>query len=282
MAVFRVAKLSDFTTMSNHHLRNKSLSLKAVGLMSKILSLPDEWDYSLKGLAKLNTDGIDGVRSAVKELEDAGYIIRRQLRDKGGKMSHSEYLVFEIPELAKPASEIPSSEKPMSVKPSTDAPLSGNPTQLNTKQVITQQENTLLIKNTSINHSCTWYGNDETDVMSLRRQYREIIEDNIEFGILCQRPDGDRLEEIVEIMLDAICSTSKTIRINGEDMPQEVVKSRFLKLNSSHIEYVFHAMEKCPSDIRNIRAYLLTTLYNAPATIDNYYTAQVNHDFHGW
>jgi len=68
--------------MSNHHLRNKKLSLKAVGLMSKILSLPDEWDYSLKGLAKLNTDGIDGVRSAVQELGDAGYIIRRQRRDK--------------------------------------------------------------------------------------------------------------------------------------------------------------------------------------------------------
>ena len=64
-------------------------------------------------------------------------------------------------------------------------------------------------------------------------------------------------------------------------MPQAVVKSRFLKLNSSHIEYVFHAMENCPSDIRNIRAYLLTALYNAPVTIDNYYTAQVNHDFHG-
>lgn len=94
MAVFRVAKLSDFTTMSNHHLRNRSLSLKAVGLMSKILSLPDEWDYSLKGLATLNTDGIDGVRSAIKELEDAGYIVRRQLRDKNGRMSHSEYLVL--------------------------------------------------------------------------------------------------------------------------------------------------------------------------------------------
>lgn len=281
MAVFRVAKLSDFTTMSNHHLRNKSLSLKAVGLMSKILSLPDEWDYSLKGLAKLNTDGIDGVRSAIKELEDAGYIIRRQLRDKGGRMSHSEYLVFEIPELAKPASELPASEKPMSVKPSADAPLSENPTQSNTKQVITQQENTLLIKNPSINHSCSWYGYDETDAMALRRQYREIIEDNIEFNILSQRPEGDRLQEIVEIMLDAICSSSKTIRINGEDMPQEVVKSRFLKLNSSHIEYVFHAMENCPSDIRNIRAYLLTTLYNAPITMDNYYMALVNHDFHG-
>lgn len=117
--------------------------------------------------------------------------------------------------------------------------------------------------------------------MALRRDYREIIEDNIEFNILSKRPDGDRLQEIVEIMLDAICSSSKTIRINGEDMPQEVVKSRFLKLNSSHIEYVFHAMENCPSDIRNIRAYLLTTLYNAPITMDNYYTALVNHDFHG-
>ena len=80
-------------------------------------------------------------------------------------------------------------------------------------------------------------------------------------------------------MLDAVCSNSPTIRINGEDMPQQVVKSRFLKLNSSHIEYVFDAMQDCPSDIRNIRAYLLTTLYNATLTIDNYYAAKVNHDY---
>ena len=281
MAVFRVAKVGDFTTMSNHHLRNKKLSLKAVGLMSKILSLPNEWDYSLKGLAKLNTDGIDGVRSAVKELEDAGYIIRRQLRDKDGRMSHSEYLVFEVPELAKPILESPSSENPTAVNPSTGEPLSGNPTQSNTNQVITQKENTLYINDPSINHSCTWYGNDETDVMEIRERYKEIIEENIEYDIMCRCPNGERLTEIVEIMLDAVCSTSKTIRINGEDMPQAVVKSRFLKLNSSHIEYVFSAMENCPSDIRNIRAYLLTALYNAPMTMDNYYTAQVNHDFHG-
>ena len=90
--------------------------------------------------------------------------------------------------------------------------------------------------------------------------------------------DG-RLDEIIEIMLDAVCSNSPTIRINGEDMPQQVVKSRFLKLNSSHIDYVFDAMRDCPSDIRNIRAYLLTTLYNATLTIDNYYAAKVNHDY---
>lgn len=149
--------MSDFTTMSNHHLRNKKLSLKAVGLMSKILSLPDEWDYSLRGLAKLNTDGIDGVRSAVKELEEAGYIIRRQLRDKSGKMSHSEYLVFEIPELAKPPLDAPSLEKPTPVNPSTGEPVTGNPIQSNTKQVTTQKENTLLINDSSINHSLEWH-----------------------------------------------------------------------------------------------------------------------------
>ena len=281
MAVFRVPKIENFTMMSNHHLRNKKLSLKAVGLMSKILSLPDEWDYSLKGLAKLNTDGIDGVRSAVQELEDAGYIIRRQRRDKNGRMAQSEYLVFEIPELAKPASDSPSSEKPMPVKPATDVPTSGNPMQINTNQVITHQEKTLLINTPSINHSGSGRRNDRTDWMDERERYKEIIEENIEYEIMKDRSDGDRLGEIVEIMLDAVCSTAPTIRINGEDMPQQVVKSRFLKLNSSHIEYVLEAMNKNPSDIRNIRAYLLTALYNASLTIDNYYSALVNHDFYG-
>lgn len=281
MAVFRVPKMENFTTMSNHHLRNKKLSLKAVGLMSKILSLPDEWDYSLKGLAKLNTDGIDGVRSAVQELEDAGYIIRRQLRDKNGRMAQSEYLVFEIPELAKPASDLPSSEKPIPVKPSPAEPTSETPTQINTNQVITHQEKTLLINNPSINHSSAERRYDRTDRMDERERYREIIEENIEYEIMKNRPDGDRLSEIVEIMLDAVCSTAPTIRINGEEMPQKVVKSRFLKLDSSHIEYVIDVMNKNPSDIRNIRAYLLTALYNASLTMDNYYSALVNHDFYG-
>ena len=118
--------------------------------------------------------------------------------------------------------------------------------------------------------------------MDERERYKEIIEENIEYEIMKDRSDGDRLGEIVEIMLDAVCSTAPTSRLNGEDMPQQVVKSRFLKLDSSHIEYVFHAMKECPSNIRNIRAYLLTTLYNAPATMDNFYSAKVNHDFNGW
>ena len=119
--------------------------------------------------------------------------------------------------------------------------------------------------------------------MDEREQYRELIRDNLEIDIRSQdrHYDLDRVNEIVEIMLDAICSTSPIIRINGEDMPQPVVKSRFLKLDSGHIDYVLQAMNDCPSDIRNIRAYLLTALYNASLTIDNYYSARVNYDFHG-
>ena len=111
--------------------------------------------------------------------------------------------------------------------------------------------------------------------MDERSEYEEIIKENLDYDILCQDPkfDKDRFREIMDIMLDAICSTAPTIRINGENMPQQVVKSRFLKLNSSHIEYVLEAMNKNPSDIRNIRAYLLTALYNASLTIDNYYSA---------
>ena len=275
MGVFRVNKNKNDTVMSNVHLRDKALPLKAKGLLSLMLSLPEDWDYSMRGLAKLSADGLDSTRAAVKALERSGYVVRRQLYDARGRFSNNEYTVFEIPQSSSPSSDLPLTGKPSTEKPSSDAPLSEKPSQINTEQVITQERNTDLNNYQSINL-------DGMDRMDERERYREIIEENIEYEIMKDRPDGDRLGEIVEIMLDAVCSTAPTIRINGEDMPQQVVKSRFLKLDSSHIEYVFHAMKECPSDIRNIRAYLLTTLYNAPATMDNFYSAKVNHDFNGW
>ena len=265
-----------FTTMLNHHLRNRNLSLKAVGLLSKMLSLPPDWDYSIRGLAMLNTDGIDGIRTAMKELEDEGYVVRVQSRDERGRMSRNKYTVYALPQKEKPSPDLPSSENPTTVKPPPDEPMTEKPTQINTNQVIPKKRNDSLSKYQSINP-------DGMDRMDERSEYEEIIKENLDYDILCQDPkfDKDRFREIMDIMLDAVCSTAPTIRINGEDMPQQVVKSRFLKLNSSHIEYVLEAMNKNPSDIRNIRAYLLTALYNASLTIDNYYSALVNHDFYG-
>ncbi len=116
-----------------------------------------------------------------------------------------------------------------------------------------------------------------------RTDYTNIIRENIGYDYLLESSPSQkgRINEIVGIMLDVVCSTKKYIRVNGEDFPQSVVKSQFLKLDSTHIEYVITALDKNTSDVRNIRAYLITALYNAPLTIDSFYSAMVNHDMYG-
>ena len=271
----------DFTVMGNIHLRDKNLSLKAVGLLSKMLSFNDSWQFSTRGLAAICKEGPDAILSTLKELEDNGYIVRHRARDDKGRLVTTEFDIYESPQAGLPHGENPHRENPDVANPDVENPDVENPhgdypAQLNTDQVITQERNTLSKNNQSINL-------DGMDRIDERNRYEEIIRQNLDYDILCQgsKFDKDRFREMIDIMLDAVCSTAPTIRINGEDMPQQVVKSRFLKLNSSHIEYVFEVMNKNPADIRNIKAYLLTALYNASLTIDNYYSALVNHDFHG-
>ena len=131
MAVFRVEKNRGYTVMSNHHLRNKALSLKAKGLLSQMLSLPEDWDYTLKGLSLINRESIDAIRTAVWELEKAGYIRREQGRDPKGKMADMVYTIYEQPVLENPVLENPTSADPVLENPTSDFPSSGNPTQLN-------------------------------------------------------------------------------------------------------------------------------------------------------
>src|SRR5699024_9583222 len=276
MAVYRVNKNRGYTVMANYHLRDKTLSLKAVGLLSKMLSFNDGWQFSTKGLSAICKEGPDAVLAALRELEDHGYLIRHRQRDAKGRMSNTVFKIYEQPQPVSPHMGNPDVDNPDMENPHMENPHKDKPAQLNTNQVITKQRNNNPNNYQSINL-------DGMDRMDEREQYRELIRDNLEIDIRSQdrHYDLDRVNEIVEIMLDAVCSTSPTIRINGEDMPQPVVKSRFLKLDSGHIDYVLQAMNDCPSDIRNIRAYLLTALYNASLTIDNYYSARVNYDFHG-
>ena len=142
MSTFKVERNTGYTVMSNHHLRNKNLSLKAKGLLSQMLSLPDDWDYTLRGLAFINKESIDAIRTAVLELEKAGYITRQQGRDNQGKMSAIEYTIYEYPQEQKPCLENPNTdsepsldypclENPNTDKPNTEKPTSENPTQLN-------------------------------------------------------------------------------------------------------------------------------------------------------
>lgn len=141
MAVMRVEKSANYTVMSNHHLDDPRLSLKAIGLLSKILRLPDDWDYTLEGLARICKEGKDAIRSAIVELERAGYIERRQTHAADGSFAGNEYIVHEAPigVDAAPSSGFPTTDNPL-----TDNPLTENPTQPNTKDTKYLDTNTPL------------------------------------------------------------------------------------------------------------------------------------------
>ena len=254
MAVFRIEKTRDYTVMSNYHLRDRSLSLKAKGLLSLMLSLPEDWDYTMKGLARICKDGIDSI---------SGGIRHRRPRLSGKKTIR---------------------ENPIQVKPMLDAPIQENPAQLNTKE---QNKELSITQGSSPIPSRPPTPREKSrigqDRMRERESYREIIWENIDYDILTQdeKLDRDRLDELVELMVDTVCSNREMIRIAGDAYPAEVVKSRFLKIDSSHIEYVLERMWENITYVRNIKKYLLAALYNAPVTMDSYYTSLVSHDLYG-
>ena len=257
--VFRVEKRQGYTIMSNHHLRNAELTLKAKGLLSQMLSLPENWDYTLKGLSRINKESIDAIRTAIWELERAGYITRKQGRDEKGKMTAIEYTIYEQPQekAACPQLENPIPDNPMLENPTPDNPTTENPMQINKDISKTDLQKTDLINNGSIPilspnpfplESMAEQERKGTEAKSniAVEIYREIIKDNIEYDHLIQNRsvDVERLNEIVEIMLETVCTARKTIRIAGDDYPAELVKSKFLKLDSSHIEYVFDCLHE--------------------------------------
>jgi hypothetical protein len=284
LTVFRVEKNRNYTVMSNVHLRDQNLSLKAKGLLSLLLSLPDDWHYSIRGLAKISKESPDGISSGLKELEAAGYLTRRQLRGERGRMGETEYTIYEEPRtpcLDSPCTENPVTVKPDTVSPCTDGPCSESPVQINTDKTKKDRSNTEM--NKYLFHSYQEAAVETADEMGREREaYRELIRENISYDILII--DGLRkedIDEIVEIMVDTVCSTKPFIVVGGDKKPAQVVKSQLMKLDSEHIRFVLDCMKENTTKIRNIRQYLLTTLYNAPVTISNYYGALVNHDLYG-
>lgn len=296
MAVFRVERNTGYTVMSNHHLRNKELTLKAKGLLSQMLSLPEDWDYTLAGLAYINRESMDAIRSAIRELEAAGYIARSRERDEKGRLRGAEYVIYEQPVSIPPMQEAPASDNPMSEKPTSENPTLDNTMQLN-KDILktnlpkkekpnTDISNTDSIPFPSLNplpcegKAATPPERTGTEATEAYRAYEKIIKENIEYDLLRERNpyDRDNLDEIVDLILETVCTARKRIRIAGDDFPAEVVKSKFLKLNGEHIEFVISCMQENTTKIRNIRQYLKAALFNAPSTIGNYYTALVAHD----
>ncbi|MGG6492964.1 UNVERIFIED_CONTAM: helix-turn-helix domain-containing protein [Bacteroidetes bacterium 56_B9] len=317
MAVFRIERTRDYTVMSNHHLRNHQLSLKAKGLLSMMLSLPDDWNYTTRGLAKICKEGVDAIGGALRELESAGYIVRHQLRDRQGRISDTEYVIYEQPQPRQPETPQPDTAAPDTDsldtdsldtdsldtdsldtdsldtafpyldKPDTEKPAELNIEKSNTQKSITQRARTdsIPFREPAAARPPERKGRDAISLAEME-SYRDLILENIEYDYLCREFSTYRedLDEIVELIVETVCARRKTTRIAGADFPHEVVRSRFLKLDSSHIEFVMECLHNNSTEIRNMKQYLLTVLFNAPTTMSNHYTAQVNHDMHagGW
>ena len=289
MAVFRIERTRDYTVMSNHHLRNANLSLKAKGLLSMMLSLPEDCNYTPRGLAKICKEGVDAIGAALRELERAGYIVRYQKRDKNGRITDTEYVIYEQPQpdLSQPDTASPDTENPDMVKPDTEKPAELNIEKSNTEKSITYGSSTdsIPFRETAAAGPPERKGRDAMSVTEIEN-YRELILENIEYDYLCREFATYRedLDEIVELMVETVCARRKTTRIAGSDFPHEVVRSRFLKLDSEHIRFVMDSLQKNTTEVRNMKQYLLTVLFNAPTTISNHYTSQVNHDMNadGW
>lgn len=234
MPVFRVERTKNFTVMSNHHLRDKTISLKAKGLLSQMLSLPDDWDYILRGLAAINKESIDTVRTAIHELEAAGYIVRSRIRDERGQLRGCEYFVYEYPhtedfdvENFGDFSAPPALETPVS-----DFTAQENPTQLNKEIPNKEKQNT-------------------NPILSDTDSVREQVHENIELDLLCHNmPEAAPvLEEISELIVEAVQNQNSTQRLGVNIFPADLVRSRLMQLTSEHIRYVLESLQTHSTDI---------------------------------
>lgn len=284
MAVFRIERTKNYTVMSNYHLRDKALSLKSKGLLSMMLSLPEDWNYTTRGLAKICKEGVDAIGGALRELEKAGYIVRRQLRGPGGRISDTEYTIYEKPcpgaeeppEEPGPDTTPPDTAFPYLVEPDMVEPSTEKPAELNTKRSNTQKSNTHLSNTHSFVLSAP-----AAEGMKDVYEKREEIREQIEYDLICTPVNRTQVDEFVELMLEVAMTHSPTIKIGRDaEYPTAFVQERFEQINSSHIEKVLEGISINTTRVWNTRAYLLAALFNAPSSTDNHYTMLVNHDLH--
>ena len=304
MAVYRVERTRDYTVMCNYHLKDKALSLKAKGLLSMMLSMPEEWNYSTRGLAAICKEGVEAVGNALKELEKAGYMVRRQIRGGNGRITDTEYIIYEKPQEPSAPENTPDPEGPDTpeqdmdipdtVPPDTASPYTGNPDmvepdaenrpELNIKKSRIKRSNTLGSNTHSIlPHSppvptSAPAAEGRNEVSEKRDQIRE----QIEYSLITDACNREQVDEFVEIMLEVALSKSPTMKIGrSAEYPTALVQQRFERINNSHIEKVLDAIRENTTRVWNTRAYLLAALFNPPSTTDNHYTMLVNHDMNG-
>ncbi len=296
MAVYRVERTRDYTVMSNFHLKDTTLSLKAKGLLSMFLSFPEDWNYNTRGLAAICKEGVEAIGNTIKELEKAGYIVRRQLRGANGRITDTEYIIYEQPQEPEPDADGPDTTLPDTAQPDTgnpdmadpdvagpdmDAPYLENRDQLNTYPSTTQKSNTQRFNTHSFPSPTpsTEFSARPVEGMKEIFERRADIQAQIGYDQIATASNRAQLDEFVEIMLEVALCRTPTMKIGRDaEYPTAFVQQRFEQLTPTHIEKVLEGIQENTTRVWNTRAYLLAALFNAPSTMDNHYTMLVNHD----
>lgn len=324
--VFRVEKNKNYTTISNHHLQDRNLSLKAKGLLTLILSLPPDWDMTLKGLVSLSGDGVDSVRSGIQELEKAGYLRRSRSRNNLGQLLCTEYTIYEqaVTENVTSETEIDDnlniiySEESHIGKSDVDknSQIGKSDVDKNTTEKTENSQigfsnigkpyigksNTIKDLNNKDTNNINNYPYQSTYSSKLyrepkensidemeeaqtlyeeRKAYEEIIKQNISYDLLTEQKETSRdfLDLCIQIMVDAVTSNKPYLKIKGQDIPQEAVKSVLLKLDDENISYVNMCLSESKTAIKNMQSYILTALYCSQHGGDTYFNQLVKHDY---
>ena len=257
MSVFRIERNKNYTVMSNYHLRDTTISLKSKGLLSMMLSLPDEWNYTTRGLAKICKEGVDAIGGALRELEKAEYLVRRVVRNEHGRISDMEYTIYEQPHPRQP--DLPRPDTPALDTENSDMVGQGPETaaQINKDRTRKDRSSTDSIPFRESAAEPPEAKRTEAGSAEQMEEYRALIRDNIQYPLLvAQHPeDADLIDEIVELMTEAVCARGQTTRVCGADFPAEVVKSRLLKLDAEHIRFVLQCLHENTAKVKNIKQW---------------------------
>ena len=295
MPVFRVDKSRDFTVVANCIFKDRSLSAKAKGILVEMLSLPESWDYTLKGLTTLFSDGIDSIRQGINELEKHGYIVRERKRDARGRLGGMEYVIYETPHMVQEDSQsvenfAPELPEPTTEKPTQDSSAEEMPTvykeinkyNKNKSMTFEINKNSFLPEVSENFEEPVPVENSGRKEISDTSRAREEIKRQIEYDVMVQRCQPSQLDELVEIMLEVRMNLSPTTRFSRDEVyPTVYVQDRYSRLNAEHIEQVLDGIRENTSKVMHTKAYLMKCLFNAPETLESKVMMDVNHDLYG-
>ena len=293
MPICRIMKESNYTRVSNYYLRDNSLSFKAKGLLTLMLSLPEDWDYTISGLAQFTADGRVSIASTICELEERGYVRRSQTRGENGAFAQNEYWIYEMPQ----TSELPCAENEETVEyaaemtetvaPDGIEPIAGNES---------TAENDLPVSHPSQPVPLTEI--PSTDTMPTENQAQQIKElqktekqnlirydlmrtragQRVEYAVLREEYPKELLDELISLIVEMEVCEGESMLIAGTLYPTELVKARMQMLNAECVRYVLDCLREVKPKIRNMKKYLMTALFNAPATIENFTEARVQRE----